>query len=96
MMLLFLAAVSATLDIATGPAPGRYRGDNHAQVVFTSRQEVLDAACPPTADYTALACTVGKRRITLPNPCLWPNDPYAVLVCHELGHVNGWSAKHEK
>jgi hypothetical protein len=30
--------------------------------------------------------------MTLPNPCIAGahGDPYAAVLCHELGHVNGW------
>jgi hypothetical protein len=31
--------------------------------------------------------------IAAPHPCQFPNDPYAVVLCHELGHNNGW--RHE-
>jgi hypothetical protein len=42
----------------------------------------------------AVGCTVGGT-IYVPNPCRW-GDGYATLMCHELGHVNGWSAEHER
>lgn len=47
----------------------------------------------PQVDY-AVGCTVGST-IYVPNPCRW-RDPYATLLCHEMGHVNGWSAFHER
>lgn len=45
-----------------------------------------------------LACTrmtiFGTYSITLPDPCLIKDEVYAGLVCHELGHVNGWPNYH--
>lgn len=45
-----------------------------------------------------LACTrrsiFGQWQTILPDPCIIANDPYAGLVCHELGHVNGWPIYH--
>ena len=39
-------------------------------------------------------CQTG-RRIIAPNPCLYAQtESYARLLCHELGHLNGWSAMH--
>jgi hypothetical protein len=31
----------------------------------------------------------------MPNPCAW-RDPYAKMMCHELGHANGWAAGHPR
>lgn len=40
---------------------------------------------------TIAACTTADGDIVMPNPCQWPGwDGYARLLCHELGHVNGW------
>jgi antirestriction protein ArdC len=31
----------------------------------------------------------------MPNPCAFPDsDAYAHLLCHELGHANGWPPTH--
>lgn len=46
----------------------------------------------------ARACThdqfEGGKRITVPNPCRFTKDTYALLLCHELGHANGWPGDH--
>lgn len=73
--------------------PTRYQGDNSATVVFTTEAEV-QRQCPMQPPRFALGCTVGGT-IYLPNPCRW-RDAYATLACHELGHVSGWSAFHER
>ena len=71
--------------------PVRYQGDGVAGVVFTTEGGV-QSMCPAVG--YAIGCTVGST-IYVPNPCRW-RDPYATLLCHELGHVNGWSALHER
>ena len=71
--------------------PVRYQGDAIAGVVFTTEAHV-QRMCPQVRH--AVGCTVGSA-IYVPNPCRW-NDPYATLLCHELGHVNGWTANHEE
>lgn len=98
--------VSALLWVglfSCGPAPGgstwrdkppaRFQGDVVAGVVFTTEAGV-QRMCPLTGGQVAVGCTVGST-IYAPNPCRW-SDPYAVLVCHELGHVNGWAPAHER
>lgn len=34
----------------------------------------------------------------MPNPCaaFWRGDRYADLMCHELGHMNGWPGDHSR
>ena len=71
--------------------PARYQGDVTAGVVFTSEGRV-QRMCPQIS--YAVGCTVGGT-IYVPNPCRW-NDPYATLLCHEMGHVNGWPAGHTR
>ena len=40
------------------------------------------------------ACADGER-ISAPNPCYFSGmDFYARLLCHELGHANGWPPHH--
>jgi hypothetical protein len=42
----------------------------------------------------AVACTLGAV-IIVPNPCIWANEFYASLLCHENAHrFGGW--RHEK
>lgn len=81
--------------------PVARRGDVRAVVEFLA-PEAIASACggAEVAEGTwgeALGCTVmwpGRPTIVLPSPCAFPWDAYAALVCHELGHVNGW--KHER
>jgi hypothetical protein len=77
--------------------PARFRGDNSIKVRF-SDQAGVDAVCGKApCNMVTLACTSVRRPqlMTLPNPCRYPtSDGYAQLVCHELGHLNGWPATH--
>lgn len=86
-----------------GMPPARFRG-NTAVILQTLTPAEVEKKCddgPPTCGYVTLACTVviqGKHDHTalmiMPNPCSSPDDPYAVLLCHELGHANGWPDSH--
>jgi hypothetical protein len=60
-------------------------------VVFTTEARV-QRMCPQVR--YAVGCTVGGT-IYVPNPCRW-GDGYATLMCHEMAHVSGWSAEHER
>jgi hypothetical protein len=71
--------------------PQRFQGNNVAVVNFTD-ERVVQRMCPHVSG--AIGCAVGNT-IYVPNPCRW-GDAYATLMCHELGHTNGWSANHER
>jgi hypothetical protein len=71
--------------------PTRFQGDATAGVVFTTEARV-QRMCPQVRN--AVGCTVGGT-IYVPNPCRW-GDGYATLMCHEMAHVSGWSAAHER
>ena len=48
----------------------------------------------PPAGMRTNACDTGERMV-MPNPCNFPDtDRYAHLLCHELGHANGWPPTH--
>ena len=78
--------------------PVRYQGDASVQLDVTS-QSGIDQRCHPVfgeppAGMKTDACEIGGR-IIAPNPCSYPqSDAYAHLLCHELGHANGWPATH--
>lgn len=96
MSALILAAAIAS----AGPAlpglapPERHQGDNHAAVLFV-QPEQLATYCGRPADQVRVACAAGHM-IIIPNPCRVVGELYALILCHELGHVNGWSGKHEE
>ena len=99
-LILLIAALGALLWLAgcdqpsgggtwQDRPPSRFQGDAVAGVVFTTEGGV-QRMCPQV-NY-AVGCTVGST-IYVPNPCRW-RDPYATLLCHEIGHVNSWPSNH--
>lgn len=86
----------------TGAPPVARRGDVRAVVEFIDPRAVASAcvgAQVVVGTYgEALACTKmwpGRATVVAPNPCAFPWDDYAALLCHELGHVNGWTHERE-
>lgn len=75
---------------AVNPAmpPARFQALGTTTVVFSS---------DPATDCqigNATACTLGKV-VIVPDPCQFPNDFYALLLCHENAHrFGGW--EHQK
>ena len=86
--------------------PARYQGTATAMVVYGSR-DTIDRVCgrhPTIACYAAgivympAQCGIGHRVETVNVADLIHND---ISFCgsiraHEFGHVNGWSAQHER
>lgn len=77
----------------SGLPPRAYRGDGHANVVFSSNV-ALD--CQKAGLYglpgqtNACAIIQGERTtLIVSNPCRQVGN-YAKTLCHELGHANGW------
>jgi hypothetical protein len=101
---VLLAAVAAPLAphstlYSDGTPPDRFQKDGAAIVMFVSTRDQMDAICgkaPP--GLKTMACTHmedGKPAIvTMANPCGVTYDYYAHLLCHEMGHVNGWPRTH--
>lgn len=100
MVLLIAAAATALAAHSTlvsdSPPPLRFRGDRTVTVEFV-QPPLIDFRCgdvPVPPDKHRIGCTHGLT-VTMPNPCLYaPNDYYAQVLCHELGHVNGWPPTH--
>lgn len=89
-----LAALAVLTLSACEPAsavqrpPPEFHSDRHAMVTFTADP---DTACRPLSrptDRRILACEFHGALI-VPNPC-GQTGAYADLLCHELGHANGW------
>ncbi len=101
LVLLATSAIAQTpppTPFSDSRPPERLQGDATTVVQFT-HQAGIDASCqslfgaPPPGMKTN-ACFTGKK-IIMPNPCAFPDsDPYAHMLCHELGHVNGWPPNH--
>lgn len=73
--------------------PAHMRGDAMATVAFTANPERLCGT--PPAGMRIAGCLRpypgGAHIMVVPNPCPYAaTEPYARIVCHEMGHVNGW------
>lgn len=92
-----LAVTSASLFTDDRP-PERYQR-NATFTIELKDQSGIDRTCqplfgtPPKGMKTD-ACATGER-VILPNPCAYDQEVYARMLCHELGHVNGWPSSHE-
>lgn len=79
--------------------PERFQSDNIATVIMVRDVRAFCRTDVPDG-YRILACTVsmgGRKVIVMPNPCLLARTEwFARIQCHELSHVNGWSANHEE
>jgi hypothetical protein len=81
-----------------GWPPARYAGNAAAYVHFTD-QKRISARCDEKGDpLPSEACSFGPpNEIYMPNPCSFPpSDDYARLMCHEIGHLNGWPDNHPR
>jgi hypothetical protein len=82
--------------------PERFQGDGGAVVIFGGMATVRKLCAGVKLDDGAtapLACSgvndKGTPIIVAPNPCLAAqSDLYAAILCHELGHLNGWPSTH--
>lgn len=77
-------------DLRGFPAPLAYTANTSVILHFIDP----DQAPFYCNDQRAIACQtsdkLGRPEIVMPNPCEYRDDPYAITLCHELAHVNGW------
>ena len=98
-VLAAVAAPSAPALFSDAKPPARFQGPTTVVLQVTD-QAGIDRVChplfgKPPAGMKTDACHTGEK-VVLPNPCTFPqSDGYARMLCHELGHANGWSANHE-
>jgi hypothetical protein len=99
-LLLALVAVPYSNDLP----PPQYQGNPRPSVIIIVDNTNSEDACGVAEKgFRLMACTgtglYGVPHITMPNPCTYPErlDPYsyAHLLCHEIGHANGWNSKHD-
>lgn len=97
MIAVLLALPAFVLGFIAPLPPTDLRGNNKTEVVYLDPLTV-DLRCGGDLDPTngfIVACHFYKTDVTiLPNPCLYKDEPYARLACHELGHDNGWGPDH--
>lgn len=74
--------------------PARYRADTLIALATASPAATARYCQGWTHAGDAVACEwAGVAH--LPNPCGYPaSDRYAALLCHEIGHAQGWPASH--
>ena len=91
-MTITVALLGLALNYSTIAPPWQYRDSNGANIQFVNDHELL-ANCG-----LAVACVklIGETKIIyVLNPCkVLKKEDYSTILCHELGHVNGW--KHEE
>ncbi len=98
---LTLAALSlhaAAGIFSSAVPPARFRDETSAQIQTIDPAYIGDVCGllmrgPPPVGMAYLACTQDGR-VYIPNPCAYPDEPYAATLCHELGHVQGWPREH--
>lgn len=82
--------------------PAKYQGDNLVVVRFLDPDKVPAACTSGVIDMNGgvvTACVLRAGTVAqvmiVPNPCTWPNvSDIKQIMCHELGHANGWPANH--
>jgi hypothetical protein len=75
--------------------PVRYQGDNTVVVTF-AKPELVQELCGRHGVPELIGCAnLLPPSMVVPNPCAFPEQSYARTLCHELGHANSWSYKHE-
>jgi hypothetical protein len=93
-----------------GWPPLRYMGDHDVAIHFTKDVTQVCGVAPAGYIMEGCEFPVDPKTgkpadthapdsievLILPNPCSpeYASESYAKLVCHELGHANGWPANH--
>lgn len=77
---------------STDAPPMRFRKDRSFRLEIMEPAE-LSKACGDPAFIACEGETIRGVRVIVPNPCGWSGE-YAHILCHELGHVNGWPRLH--
>ena len=90
---------TSSADLASIAPPERFQRDGAALIIFASIGAVATLCGGPDGEgHAPIGCAGVKDRtpiIIAPNPCLAAGqDVYAAIMCHELGHVNGWPPSH--
>lgn len=80
--------------------PVRYQNDNTVVVTF-AKPELVQELCRnhgQERDPHLIGCAnFLPPSMVVPNPCAFPEQPYARILCHEIGHAgSGWTYKHEE
>ena len=95
MCLLVLSMTGCATLIALDPVqtpPPQFRGDVATRIEFVAPERVSIRCIERGVPFLANACS-DQTLITAPNPCSFA-EPYARIMCHEMGHTNGWDTAH--
>lgn len=89
-----ILALLAPLADYTMP-PDIYRKDNTVVVTF-AKPELVQELCGRHGVPELIGCAnLVPPSMIVPNPCAFPSEVYARIVCHEAAHSQGWTYKHE-
>lgn len=89
---LFVAGEQASHDMP----PVEFRGNARVEIQFVDSAN-LSSSCGGGASLKMGCRSTRDGVIYMPNPCelVEQNQRYADVLCHELGHANGWAGDHE-
>lgn len=73
--------------------PKQFQHGADVRITFMD-QDKVNWLCNMKREAGTLQACVIDGVIYAPNPCQAPGA-YAELMCHEIGHANGWNAKHD-
>lgn len=103
-----VAAQAPTVpEIKTGPGtryfaglpPARYVKGGFVTVLFVHPDQLYEACgAPRVAGMELKGCArmmkSGQKAVIVPHPCVALDGQYTVVLCHELGHHQGWPGDH--
>lgn len=90
-------AITAPLEPVATP-PARFQHNTIVPVQFAD-QSTMGITCAKRGGASMLASMACSSTdlMSVPNPCTVANGGwYARMMCHELGHANGWAAGHPR
>jgi hypothetical protein len=74
--------------------PAEYQRSRPVLVEFVTPEAVMLRCMQRGAFLPSIACA-DREVITIGNPCAF-GGAYAAILCHELGHANGWPPHHPR
>ena len=84
-----------------GPPPARFVKGGLVRVIFAHPDQIMEiCGVEPVPGMTLVACArlskAGDKIVVMPHPALYMhNDPYAMLLAHEVAHsIGGWGGDH--
>lgn len=90
-------APNSTLWSSASPPP-RYHGNAVVVTGYVSPAMIGELCGKAPPGMVMMACSGndkdGNPLIIIPNPCLFDDQSFARLLCHEKGHILGWPATH--